>query len=105
MTKQYKHIKLPSEFSLKEENFTTNRKNRLIEELPPFDIDIQKQTLQTSMGNVNNYYDNISNKLIFHEDKKKKDLKVKFFGSVDSKFIERYGVNVFKKEYGDNFYI
>lgn len=92
---KYKHIKLPRQLISDERNYVPPPR-RLIPEKVEFDQDKHRIKLAGNIGRIKRFYDARAGERFIQDDKGNADVKIAFRGPHNPKFVQKYGVDVYK---------
>lgn len=96
MAKKYKHIKLPSQLMGASSDHAYTLRGRNIQSIPALtSVQNHKSALRAGISKVEEFQAQRALKL--DDDKKSVDVKIKFRGTADREFLDRYRTKVYRK--------
>ena len=100
MSKKYKHLDLPARFISEQTNYEPPSPRLRPDE---FEINYteQKARIKKGVGQTRTYFEDKKSHLKLDEDKKSNEVKVAFYGYPNKNFVNKYRINVYKKQ-GEN---
>ena len=92
---KYKHIKLPRELISNESNYVPPPR-RAISEKTEFNRERHRNKLAANIGRIKRFYEHRAGERFLTDDQGNVDVRISFRGPYNPKFIQKYGVDVFK---------
>ena len=92
---KYKHIKLPRELISNESNYVPPPR-RAITEKTEFNRERHRNKLAANIGRIKRFYEHRAGERFLTDDQGNVDVRISFRGPYNPKFIQKYGVDVFK---------